>query len=250
MEDSAKRNMTENGDCAEVALTNIDHSQMNSTHARNTIVSLARGRSGWYFSKGRVCIFLSCVLVVLVLAVLLTLFLGSQGKSNTSDCRCVSGNDTLYSGTTTMPSSTTPSERKKGLFEGIIQLPRFILPTHYDLLLKVDLDEKIFSGSVNITVTAKASTAYVIFHRDFRRPGYYVDNTTISVESLDGKERFRILKQSYISLSYFHILHLGTNLTKDQEYSIKIGRFKGRLESITMKALYLSSYKTNTGVTR
>ncbi|KAL5019806.1 hypothetical protein ScPMuIL_002698 [Solemya velum] len=162
---------------------------------------------------------------------------------------CLSRNNISITGTTTVPPTTTRRTKQSGLFSDVIRLPRFVLPIHYDLVLKVDLHNKKFSGSVNITVSAESSTAYIIFHRDFRREGYGVDNSSIYVESLEGKERIKIIKQSYISLNYFHILHLQTNLTKNKKYLIKIGGFHGKLEK-TLKALYLSSYKTNKGETR
>nr|KAG5689088.1 hypothetical protein BaRGS_034745 [Batillaria attramentaria] len=130
----------------------------------------------------------------------------------------------------------------------MIRLPRSLIPSHYDLDLKIKLEDTetpSFSGSCNISVVANTSTRSVVFHRS----DLALDESRVRVRSELGREEWKVVKQYHVTDNEFHVLELERELPKGQRFRIEVGSFKGLIRD-DLRGLYKSSYKTKNGKKR
>ncbi|CAI9720250.1 aminopeptidase N-like [Octopus vulgaris] len=124
-----------------------------------------------------------------------------------------------------------------------LRLPRSLIPSHYSLELKIDMDAFIFTGKVNITVHVDQPTHYVIFHTK----ELDVDKKAVSVH-LNGNisDTVPIGKQFYVKDNKYQVLDLNQALKEGKDYVISIGNFWGKIAP-DLKGLYKGSYVTKSG---
>ena len=127
-----------------------------------------------------------------------------------------------------------------------IRLPKSLIPRHYDLRLKIDLTNFVFSGSVNMSLHVNASTRYVMFHRSSLLA---IREKHVKMVPVGPFPRRRIKRQFYEKRYQFHVLEMNAVLPVGSEYSLQIGDFGGRIIQ-NLRGLYKSTYKTKDGVER
>ncbi|KAH9509726.1 hypothetical protein Btru_044348 [Bulinus truncatus] len=124
-----------------------------------------------------------------------------------------------------------------------IRLPRTVLPTDYDIHVRVDLKEFTYHGAVNITVRVNTETKFVVFHRSHIE----IDNSSILITSAYFPPR-TVVRQSHVPGKNFHILEVNKEMTAGSVYTLTIGHYYGHLEK-NLRGLYLSSYEKQDGNT-
>ena len=101
----------------------------------------------------RVCVVVGCLILVAVLIFLVVIIIATQlpgpagrgGEGNMSGGNGSSGTGVV------MPWKS-------------VRLPEDIAPTHYDVILNVNMETFAVSGSVNITCMVKNETSYILIH--------------------------------------------------------------------------------------
>ena len=125
-----------------------------------------------------------------------------------------------------------------------IRLPRSLIPIHYDINLMIDLENTTFHGRVNMTLDAKESTNYVIFHFFMLR----IFRPSIRVRNQKSEENIQIKRQFRVFANQFYVLQLSSDLVSGETYQVDVS-FSGRINK-DLKGLYLSTYETPAGETR
>ena len=134
---------------------------------------------------------------------------------------------------------------------GDIRLPRDLIPSLYNLQLRVDLNTFGFSGSVDIAVSVEQTTRYIMLHVNKLK----VDRRRVTIIRTDldlphGSEiSLRIIEQFQVLQNDFYVLKASTLLRKGHRYLITFGNFTGVLAD-DLRGLYRSSYTTKKGQTK
>ncbi|XP_013391589.1 aminopeptidase N [Lingula anatina] len=129
-----------------------------------------------------------------------------------------------------------------------IRLPRNIIPYHYTLRLRVDLDTFIFNGSVEINTKIKNSTNFIILHSNLLN----ISSRAVHVTTRDRngvKTHINILQHFHADENNLLVLQVEKALLAGQECTIYFGEFTGPL-SDDLRGLYRSLYKTAAGEVR
>ena len=121
-----------------------------------------------------------------------------------------------------------------------IRLPKDIVPEHYDMLIRVYLDNLTFSGNSNITIEVKDETDKILFHIN-------KINITSVVVSQRGTV-FGIKDQFPAKKRQFYVVILDRSMTVGQ-YDLRL-TFVANVETQELNGLYKSTYKNSTGGTR
>ena len=214
------------------------------------------GGGGVFVTRAQLVFFLVCVFLVLTIFVLLAAFVtrelclkehhppgageegegggwaGNQSAGGAGGGSALTGND---------DNSDAPPLFPDHPFSGL-RLPRALVPSHYDLELRVNLRTFLFSGSCNITLTVNTSTRYVVFHRS----DLALNESLVSVRSRANLHRWTVVKQYHVTDSQFHILELDRHLPAGLTLRVEVGKFAGFIRD-DLRGLYQSSYKTADG---
>lgn len=126
-----------------------------------------------------------------------------------------------------------------------IRLPRDIVPSYYDVQLRVDLDTFVFTGSVDIHVTVKHNTPYIIIHSH----ALNVSQGDVVVQDLETRAKKAIHRHILVPVNQFHVLQLDNHLEASKKYLIRFAKFSGALQD-DLRGLYRSSYRDQHGVIR
>ncbi|XP_070547002.1 aminopeptidase N-like isoform X2 [Ptychodera flava] len=118
-----------------------------------------------------------------------------------------------------------------------VQLPKNLMPSHYNLEFTLDLDKFKFTGNVVITVTCTSDTDVVIVHT--RQLNISQDN--VAVKDLSTGSDVEITQQFEFTRNRFYVLLMKENLKSGKEYEITFFEFKGMLRQ-DLFGIYLSSY--------
>ena len=119
-----------------------------------------------------------------------------------------------------------------------IRLPDSIVPSFYNLELRVDLQKFVFSGMVEIDVLCKSATYYVILHVN----GLRVTRSEVSITDVERGTREEIYSHIPVLVNQFHVLQTANSLEAGRKYKIRFGKFSGNLND-DLRGLYRSSYK-------
>ncbi|ESO98455.1 hypothetical protein LOTGIDRAFT_174264 [Lottia gigantea] len=126
-----------------------------------------------------------------------------------------------------------------------IRLPRSIIPSNYELEIKVDLTNFEFKGSVNISISVNETTKYVIFHRSRIQ---IIENSIRIIPRLDVAHP-RIKRQFIPPNTEYHVLELEQEIWKGSQYVLQVGEYEGNIKA-NLRGLYRSSFKTKDGLKR
>ena len=121
-----------------------------------------------------------------------------------------------------------------------IRLPKDIVPEHYDMLIRVYLDNLTFSGNSNITIKVKNETNKILFHIN------KINITSVVVSH--GGTVFPIKRQFPAEKRQFYVVILDRSMPVDQ-YVLRL-TFVANVETEELNGLYKSTYKNSTGGTR
>ena len=132
-----------------------------------------------------------------------------------------------------------------GLAWSNIRLPDNLVPSFYELQLKVDLDNFEFEGSVEIQVDVTKSYEYVIVHVN----SLVIMGSQVMVRNIETSEEIEILERISVKPNQFYVLRMAEPLIKGNRYLVRFGEFRGTLED-DLRGLYRSSYKDQQGNTR
>lgn len=213
--------------------------------ANDTVVvlrSCRRQRSGYFVSRTRLSLIVVCGVLILIISVLLTVFLTREMCSTKSSdnnpgqmtSKLMVQNE---SSNTDQPVTNYSSEHH---WSGL-RLPRSVIPSHYDLELKINLDKFDFIGSCNITAYVNISTRFILFHKNFLD----LNESTIKVRT-DLRHYWTIHKQTQLLEYHFHLLEMEKELPAGLTIYIEIGLFAGVIRE-DLRGLYRSSYKASDG---
>ncbi|KAK7096592.1 aminopeptidase N-like [Littorina saxatilis] len=217
-----------------------------ATHFKDTVVILEKPQrslhAGFFVSKARGIFFLVCALLVLTIFVIFTAFVTREfcTKEKTSGVSSSLKNSTP---SVALAASKTEEPSRPALdhpFNGL-RLPRSLIPSHYDLELKIDLKTSRFSGSCNITLHVNTSTRYVVFHRSQLE----INESLVIVRS-STNHFWSVVKHNHVTANQFHVLELDRDLPAGLTFKVEVGRFTGTVRD-DLKGLYKSSYKTPDG---
>ena len=196
-------------------------------------------RGGCYMTKLQRALALVVVALLLVIVAVLAGFIGWSYRSCATSGH-PNGGDFNSSRYITPRPTVDPA-----LPWSNIRLPRDLIPSGYDLRLKVDLTRFIFYGSVDIRVTCTEPTWYVIVNIN----DLNITESVVSVrESISGRA-VDIRRQVAVPINQFYVLELADQLRTDVSYRIRFGNFSGHLKD-DLRGLYRSHYKTSDGKTR
>ena len=218
--------------------------------SKDTVVILNRSqhgpRPGFFITKAKLIFVLVFAFLVLTIFVLLTAFVTREfclkDPSSEEDAAAQNHSTMSDSGLSQTVKPDTPMLPDHP-FSGL-RLPRSLVPSHYDLELRVNLQTFLFSGSCNITLNVNTSTRYVVFHRS----DLALNESLVTVRS-HTNHRWAVLKQYHVTDSQFHILELDRELPAGLTLRVEIGMFAGFIRD-DLRGLYQSSYKTPDGKIR
>ena len=149
-------------------------------------------------------------------------------------------------GPPTLPNLSKPKPTvESGFAWSNIRLPDSLVPSFYELHLKVDLDKFEFEGSVRIQVDVTKSFEYVIVHVN----SLVIIGSQVFVRNMATDEEIEILERIPVKPNQFYVLQMAEPLIKGNRYLIRFGEFRGTLED-DLRGLYRSSYKDQEGNTR
>ena len=126
-----------------------------------------------------------------------------------------------------------------------IRLPNNLVPSFYELQLKVDLDKFTFEGSVDIQVEVKNTYEYVIVHVN----SLDITGSLVVVRDLATEEEIDIVERIPVKPNQFYVLRMAEPLMAGNRYLVRFGEFMGKLQD-DLRGLYRSSYKDQQGNTR
>ena len=126
-----------------------------------------------------------------------------------------------------------------------IRLPDNLVPSFYELKLKVDLEKFTFEGSVDIQVDVQKTYEFVIVHIN----SLDIVGSLVVVKNLETNEEIEILERIPVKPNQFYVLRMAEPLMAGNRYLVQFGKFKGNLQD-DLRGLYRSSYKDQQGNTR
>ncbi|NP_001191602.1 aminopeptidase [Aplysia californica] len=233
-----------------------------SNHGKDTFVILQPRSTRYQLSRKHIVIVIVIVLLILIAAVLAAIFI-TRAMDSTSCHQCDSTRTSQAQGLVTdnleSISSKTGDHRvdpgkirptSPGASDGYgypwsnIRLPRSLIPSFYEIQLKVDLTKFIFEGSVNISLKVNTRTKYIVFHRSV----IDIDDSSLLVRSRYSPPR-RIVQQFQVPDRQFHVIEVDQELEMSTTYTLTIGHFSGKLIT-NLRGLYKSSYTTMDGQTK
>ena len=122
------------------------------------------------------------------------------------------------------------------------RLPSNIHPKHYDMLIKVNLNELTFTGKSSISFQVTTATNTIIFHVNKLK----IEKVRV-LDSLEVKP-FKIRKKFQYKKNQFFVVELVKKLEVG-EYNLKLN-FNGNIETKELNGFYRSTYKSKNGKTR
>ena len=166
--------------------------------------------------------------------------LAEKDKSTTTAATEPSTAATTPSTAATTPLATTKPPVVKPWDK--IRLPSDIEPEHYDMLIRVYLDDLTFAGSSNITINVKSATDKILFHIN------KINITSVKVVSKSG-EVFSFHREPFSSpRRQFYVVILNKKMEVGQ-YDLRL-TFVANVETEELNGLYKSTYKDSAGETR
>lgn len=158
-------------------------------------------------------------------------------KSNGSGVRFPSLPTSPYVSSTTRQASTPSSQPSWDK----IRLPTELHPTHYDMLIRVYLNNLTFSGNSKISLTVTAPTDIIIFHVNS------INILKVKVLTSTAKHLSISRHYSYVKRQ-FYVVHLARKMSQGI-YELRL-EFQGNIETKELNGLYKSTYKSSQGKTR
>lgn len=111
-------------------------------------------------------------------------------------------------------------------------------PSHYNLALKIDVDEQVFSGSVDISLEVVQTTAVIDLH--------YRDMEVSNIQLTDNNQLFPLMGQGYLTET--EILSLRYVELPPGAYKLSMD-FSSKIRT-DLKGLYMSTYFDAEGTKR
>ena len=192
-------------------------------------------RTGCFCTNGQAVALAVSFFVVVALVGLVTAILTRMHW-----CPCKTGQSSLSSGLAGPKPTVAP-----GYPWSDIRIPKDLVPSYYDLELRVDLDKFVFSGSVDIHIEVKRSTAYIIIHSY----SLNISQADVMVQDLKSKKVWPVKRHVLVPINQFHVLEMEDYLDFGAKYLVRFGKFTGLLQD-DLRGLYKSSYRTLTGEIR
>ena len=99
-----------------------------------------------------------------------------------------------------------------------------MVPSFYELEIKVDLDKFTFEGSVDIQVEVKNTYEYVIVHVN----SLDITGSLVVVRDLATEEEIVIVERIPVKPNQFYVLRMAEPLMAGNRYLVRFGKFKGK----------------------
>lgn len=241
MDDSNTANSTEQagGDDPEAAIDNSgEKTPINNVDNPHVRVEKGSSKAGCYLTRTQIILL---VVAILLLVIVVGLLAGVLSRR-----RCPDNEEDADAWRMTTPKPTVNPK----LAWSKIRLPKNLIPSRYNITLRVDLDEFVFSGSVDIDVICDKDTEYVILHAnelDINESDVFVREYRSRSYSLGTS--LEITYHVDVPINQFHVLQMGDRLRKGKQYRIRFGSFKGKILD-DLRGLYKSTYKDANGRVR
>ena len=203
-------------------------------------------RSGCFISRCvGACLIFGVLLLLALVAVIVYVFLFFRPPCTANGFE--PGIGALNHGTVSSSTVVTESEPtiQPNLPWSGIRLPRTLIPSEYFLELRVDLEEFIFSGSVEIDVFCQKSTSFIVLHSN----RLDIDSSKVSVMDIKTAALLELKRQFSVTANQFYVIELSSDLQAGRRYKLRFRYFLGQLED-NLRGLYRSSYKDARGRTR
>jgi glutamyl aminopeptidase len=145
------------------------------------------------------------------------------------------------------PSSTSslsvrPTNKKPKFSPQDFRLPETLFPTHYNLRLKIDVDEKTFTGNVTIFFKCVKATNQLSIHAE--NLNFKPNEAKVFTSASGEATAIGIAKVEHIAILSLYKIDFDQTLTENMNYSITFENFGSNITN-NLKGLYLSSYKAN-----
>ncbi|XP_052084017.1 aminopeptidase N-like [Mytilus californianus] len=119
-----------------------------------------------------------------------------------------------------------------------IRLSRDFIPEHYDIQLMIDLENKTFTGSVNIILIAKKPTKYIAFHINMMQ----IFPQDVKVRNINTNKYLAIDQQKPYKRNQLWIIELVDMVDIGHSYMVEVRSFFAKIIR-DLKGLYLSMYE-------
>lgn len=119
-----------------------------------------------------------------------------------------------------------------------IRLSRDFIPEHYDIQLMIDLENKTFTGSVNIILTAKKPSKYIAFHINMMQ----IFPQDVKVRNINTNKYLTIDQQKSYKRNQLWIIELVDMVDVGHSYMVEVRSFFAKIIR-DLKGLYLSMYE-------
>ena len=228
---------------AEVIDNSGEKTPINTNNVENAHVKVEKpAKAGCLLTRTQVVLLAVAILLLVIVVGLLAGVLSRR--------RCEDQGEDLDFWKNTPPKPTVnPSKPWSD-----IRLPRNIVPSHYNISLRVDLEKFVFSGSVDIDVECTRDTEYVIIHansldikksqvvvRELRKESNRRRKATDARSTPTGR-KLDIKEHVSVPINQFWVLRMKDKLKKNRKYAIRFGHFEGKILD-DLRGLYKSTYK-------
>lgn len=119
-----------------------------------------------------------------------------------------------------------------------IRLSRDFIPEHYDIQLMIDLENKTFTGSVNIILIAKKPSKYIAFHINMMQ----IFPQDVKVRNINTNKYLAIDQQKSYKRNQLWIIELVDMVDVGHSYMVEVRSFFAKIIR-DLKGLYLSMYE-------
>lgn len=213
---------------------NVNHDLELESNGR---VRTLRPPRGCYLTRTQgVLLFVTCIVVIILIGLLAGL-LGRKDCGPPESIPVKPFRQEIGPTSTSTRNPPPPWQR--------IRLPRTLIPSLYELSLRIDLTKFVFKGAVNITIRVAQSTKHVLIHMN----KLSIHKSQVSLKEMKSKNSVNIINQFYYADKQFYVLELAEYLVLEGKYVLSFDAFEGNMTD-EMRGLYRSSYKLPNGETR
>ena len=161
---------------------------------------------------------------------------GASSSAGTSSGGSSGGSGGWSSGSSSSSLPPPPSPDYPWLSS---RLPTYIRPTHYDLFEVINIDQRVFAGTVDIQLNITQPTSHLVLHWT----GLF--HSSVSFTGSDGN-RVPLVPWMYRPNSYL-VLNFTDGMVPAQTSALLSIAFGGILRTDSTDGLYLSSYRAYAG---
>ena len=181
----------------------------------------------YFISKRKMILFVMIAIALLIVSAVVGTFFSSSNHSEGATSQIV--NPTVTGRSRKRVEKITEKPTKEEPWKNF-RLPRTIIPVYYDILIRVNMSASIFHGLVNIRVSVKKDTEYIILHVD-----PMMKYRTMSVKDLGDKTLIK--KKHARNYKDYLVVEVDKKLKRGRNYTISI-QFYSRFNRYPTRGLY------------